>query len=186
MKCNGLNPCNTCSKRSLSCTYASSENGSDDINAPSPKRRLIHSAASSGGLSPEDVQSPPLQPPQRMPSWGITNGITPEKANGGSETNVKLTSQITGTPLKQESKSRLSASDAEPRMFSADSNVGQDEEAVVYSNNRMLQDPTGRLRMFSSIYVLQGLMCKSPSQTLQVTNHCQYTSATRVLCHSCN
>lgn len=41
------------------------------------------------------------------------------------------------------------ATDEPPQLISRGSTVqsGQDEEAVVYSQTRMLQDPTGRLRM---------------------------------------
>jgi hypothetical protein len=47
-------------------------------------------------------------------------------------------------------KEMFNSVDQSSQLFSRGSTVsGQDEEAVVYSNTRMLQDPTGRLRMAS-------------------------------------
>lgn len=50
---------------------------------------------------------------------------------------------------KQNSNENLIAADPGSNLLSRGTTVsGQDEEAIVYSNNRMLQDPTGRLREF--------------------------------------
>jgi hypothetical protein len=59
---------------------------------------------------------------------------------------VRLFSDLKG----DDKKDSLNPVDQSSQLLSRGSTVsGQDEEAVVYSNTRMLQDPTGRLRKAS-------------------------------------
>lgn len=150
IKCNGLNPCNTCSKRSLSCTYGISENEADEPNKPSPKRRTTDPASASNGVDKRGAESPLVQQahqsPQRVPRAGATNV---QKKPGEANTSRLKSAALSMGVFGQQQGSSLNLNTAPPssNLLSRGSTVsGQDEEAVVYSNNRMLQDPTGRLR----------------------------------------
>jgi hypothetical protein len=144
-KCNGLKPCQTCTKRSLSCTYGSPDH--DHEEQPSPKRRMVDPPK--GTVSELDDHSSPVM--RQAVHWVPKNHIpTP---NGTGEANISSLpapgQAAVPFPDAQEQKPAVDVAAGESALVSQGSTVsGPDEEAVVYSNSRMLQDPTGRLRSF--------------------------------------
>jgi hypothetical protein len=160
LQCNGICPCNTCSKRSLPCTYGGSpENPSDDPH-PSPKRRMVEQP-SSGVHGSQKSESPLAQHAQQAPHWVPFPKPTHQDLDGHQNNNVSArTETVPSQPIRglppgptatdeqqNGSKSMLGLEDAaESALMSRGSTPSiQEEEAVLYSNTRMLQDPTGRL-----------------------------------------
>lgn len=170
-KCNGVKPCNTCSKRGSSCTYGESGNESDD--QPCPKRRITEhggSAAASPVNGPPppvpqqfNISSPNLQPPyaqndqsQEVPQWTLAPPGHLETQDIHRNNEARRTQappepvQLFSSSTQDPKKDTVNSVDQTSHLLSRGSTVnGQDEEAVVYSNTRMLQDPTGRLRKTS-------------------------------------
>ena len=131
IKCNGSQPCNGCSKRNASCTYGSS--GTDSEEQRSPKRRVLNhfsGAFASSTATPEPRMTPkrtiPIHNPSRLhgisvPVIGLQRGQEArEQAVVFPEPEDHL--EVRGTSFG-----------------------GKDEEAVVESNPRLLEDPTGRV-----------------------------------------
>jgi len=166
MKCNGSRPCNTCIKRGYHCSYGESSEHSEE--GPSPKRRMTDQYAGSAFSPINKHPQISLQPliqynqSQELPQW--TPAGLPE---------VPVMLQHHDTPIINEppesmtpfpdsigndKKDRLNPVDQASHLFSRGTSVsGQDEEAVIYSNTRMLQDPTGRLCKISCLYKCHSL-----------------------------
>ncbi|KAL2074526.1 hypothetical protein VTL71DRAFT_8304 [Oculimacula yallundae] len=152
-KCNGERPCATCTKRSLICDYGD-ENGSI-IPQISPKRRMM--------------ADPTLENPQKVPNSASKAPIRPggdhAMQNGIPEMNhssIAVVEQVqngfsTAKSAATGSPGRKSDSSLEIPATVSNLVVIQDEEAVVYTNTRMLQDPTGRLLYIGDSAVLSFL-----------------------------
>lgn len=143
-QCNGLKPCVTCAKRNHSCTYGAEESGTDERshspNPTNPKRRQIEPV--SNGLSMIGIDRP-----ISSPITTLANG----ESRGFDQTETPVPGPMDGTPrlglysgLEHDQKPIIKT-DGGLAKESHTSNADENEEAVVYSNTRMLQDPTGRL-----------------------------------------
>ena len=165
-QCNGLCPCNTCEKRKFQCIYT------DRVDAPSPsaettpKRRKITDPFNGGGsqsTSADPVPPPALSSERSSHSEGrsISNSIPAFDPSLLTTSNGSGSHAQTGNEMKQpvstdeEKAARSLQHFSTPRaedqvrsmlMSQTTSQGGPEEEAVVYSQTRMLQDPTGRLR----------------------------------------
>ncbi|KAF2757923.1 hypothetical protein EJ05DRAFT_464827 [Pseudovirgaria hyperparasitica] len=152
-KCNGLQPCNTCGKRNFSCIYSERDPESPNSTAPPIKKPKLGQPQSSPtrsnatiGQSPaqrsDGYKSPPAtlpKPISRLPLAPVAKRQTSFELsvrNGGSE--------LLETSLKQSSQFPADMPNARNMSF-ATTQSAPDEEAIVYSQTRMLQDPTGRL-----------------------------------------
>ncbi|RYC58363.1 hypothetical protein CHU98_g7846 [Xylaria longipes] len=135
-KCNGVKPCNTCTKRQLECQYTSSSSehsGSQD--SPPSKRRHVDSSS--------NIMKPPNE--TRQGTTRNNSSIMPWNQlteSGGIEAvlvkpehkHIGISRPLLGeTDVDFDSRSKLS-----------NASVAADE-AEVYPQNRMLQDSTGRL-----------------------------------------
>ncbi|KAI1127512.1 fungal-specific transcription factor domain-containing protein [Nemania abortiva] len=137
-KCNGLRPCNTCTKRQLDCQYTpSSSDSAGPQDSPPAKRRHID--------GPPNMLKPSIQAGQcntRNSSLMPWNHLAePGEINIGRTTVAKQEHKQIGMahPL-------LSEIDGDFDNRSKLSNTSMAaEEAEVYPQNRMLQDSTGRL-----------------------------------------
>ncbi|TRX92632.1 hypothetical protein FHL15_006559 [Xylaria flabelliformis] len=135
-KCNGVKPCNTCTKRHLDCQYTSStseHSGSQD--SPPSKRRHVDDQSHIPNPPNETGQGATRNGPPIMP-WNQCAG------SGGIEAVLIKTEhkQIgMGRPLLGEADI-----DFDSRSKLSNASVAADE-AEVYPQNRMLQDSTGRL-----------------------------------------
>jgi hypothetical protein len=143
-KCNGLKPCNTCTKRSLTCSYT--PNGNPDQNPPdntgSPtKKRHVEDVSTSvkseaSGSTAAQLHSPVTK---TSPAWEQP----PKQLNGSTQHTVDFDIP---KPMVSQAHSHKPTTDDDYETRTRQSTIsGPDEEAVVYSSTRMLQDPTGRL-----------------------------------------
>lgn len=146
LQCNGLKPCETCSKRSLDCTYGVSDSGSEDIQR-SPKRRMLEPVPNglSMGTNNLHVQSPLTNQSRWSPS-----AMKHESKGRYSEQTLTGTSDTSGGGLysdkEDEQRKGPGVADGDSTMVSqASATDGHEEEATVYSKSRMLLDPKGRL-----------------------------------------
>ncbi|KAI9883148.1 MAG: hypothetical protein M1823_005079, partial [Watsoniomyces obsoletus] len=169
-KCNGATPCNTCERRSLSCQYGSSEHVEDE--GPPEKRRLSLVAGSAMG-SPATIRppggalsSPQCSPRMSMPSdhgremthpppaWPHEPSATP----GAPTTTISglrtdLTSGLGLPSIESAMRAtgcdptnyRLSNKDHPGLTSQSSMDTENDEEAIMYTSTRMLEDPSGRL-----------------------------------------
>lgn len=141
----------TCEKRSLSCTYGSADEGSDEH--PSPKRRMIETASTNFSPDHKRSDSPAATPIQHPTAWTPAGDGPQPSVNAASDGFQKgndshslgaFISSVNEAHGNQEEK--LPVLKKPKTLQSRASTASQgDEEAVVYSNTRMLQDPTGRL-----------------------------------------
>jgi hypothetical protein len=155
LKCNGLQPCNTCSKRSTSCKYGASENGSDED--PSPKRRMIDQSGTARVKGFGDVNYQPSNTDyiQQSQQWiAQDNGPSPNSVllqKAGlikMETPSKIFEAMfanDGTDEQDIKNKRLEIPEPEADLVSQATSLSGHEEAIVESNPRLLEDPTGRL-----------------------------------------
>ncbi|KAL5116861.1 hypothetical protein ACEQ8H_005213 [Pleosporales sp. CAS-2024a] len=132
LDCNGLCPCNTCDKRKFICIYTDRDTSPDA--RPAPKRRAIDESDGDSPLlnhqstanTPTNAQShpSPLSPPSPRPTSELSTGA-------GA---VQLPTSQLNAEHHHLVPSRATTA-----------NSGPEEEAVIYSQSRMLQDPTGRV-----------------------------------------
>ncbi|KAK6585424.1 hypothetical protein PZA11_002151 [Diplocarpon coronariae] len=142
-RCNGDKPCGTCTRRSLPCTYASELESQHAQPSPN-KRSKMGSEVDEANGTPEgsSFATPAVDPQQPVPSNShITN---PFQRNHGSSAG---TSGPTKPPnrLPDGADRNADSREADRRVSRMRGSSAPDEEAVVYTNARMLQDPTGRL-----------------------------------------
>ncbi|KAF1979419.1 hypothetical protein BU23DRAFT_549412 [Bimuria novae-zelandiae CBS 107.79] len=169
-KCNGLCPCNTCDKRKFTCIYTERDAPSPSTSERPSKRQAVDGEQSpsvndnSSGDTPisgHHKQSvSPLARPQShshgfpAPSRSALVRQEPIMASSSAVKRENNVFKIPGDqpsiepgagPLHQLAPGQLP--DEPPPLISRGSTIqsGQDEEAVVFSQTRMLQDPTGRL-----------------------------------------
>ncbi|KAI0388637.1 hypothetical protein F5Y17DRAFT_190133 [Xylariaceae sp. FL0594] len=140
-KCNGLKPCNTCTKRNISCHYAPASldqpNGPDCLNSPT-KRRHIDSSPMTIASS-IDVAQPASRRNSSLALWAApaeTADMDIDRALAvGSHQSKHIGASrhlLGGTDSDFDSHSGLS-----------NGSVAADESGVPFK--RMLQDPSGRL-----------------------------------------
>jgi len=151
-QCNGQKPCNTCTKRSMTCSYSSSNSAEQTPQAlaESPtKKRHIDDVISPESLVGGDSRKP--LPPTAAQHGNSTGKLRPweEKgilhgANGSSSLKVE-DHEAAKLPLQVETGQRSVTFDHDGRSRQSTTS-GLEEEAEVYTETRMLQDPTGRLR----------------------------------------
>ncbi|KAJ2896619.1 hypothetical protein MKZ38_005409 [Zalerion maritima] len=137
-KCNGLKPCNTCTRRNLECSYTS--NHPEHGPGSPPKRRHIE---------PPPASTPRASTVEVLPisAWAKaeSSGETKDLEMKGT---VPMASPSTGVPDLDAPKPISGGLPQEPDFDGRSRNStisGQDEEAAVYTSPRMLQDSTGRL-----------------------------------------
>jgi hypothetical protein len=113
-----------------------------------------HASGPAHQLSPEISHMHPSPP---VPQWtSVTDShrlVVKELEDGDSKLTASLTT-LFPEGQRDVPKSRLNVPDAGPALASGGSVSEKDEEAVVYSNTRMLQDPSGRLCKCLSAYSL--------------------------------
>ncbi|KAI0202742.1 fungal-specific transcription factor domain-containing protein [Astrocystis sublimbata] len=132
-KCNGLRPCNTCTKRQLDCQYTA--NGSDHSgsqDSPPLKRRQVESP--SNLMKPQSVGI--TQDCSSMIAWNQLD-------DSGGVDNVLFKADHKHLGIE---RALLGENDHDFDSRSKLSNASVvADEAEVYPQNRMLQDSTGRL-----------------------------------------
>ena len=134
IKCNGVQPCNGCSKRNASCTYGTAGTGSDEQR--SPKRQEIDPLSSLLAAS----SSVPTPGPRTMPRQNVPPIQDPKFIHSASVPNVQHQEAQQAKrqgPILLEPEAHLEVRGT--------SFGGKDEEALVESNPRLLEDPTGRV-----------------------------------------
>ncbi|KAF2634880.1 hypothetical protein P280DRAFT_208997 [Massarina eburnea CBS 473.64] len=167
-KCNGLCPCNTCEKRKFSCVYSDREAPSpSDADRPSKIQKRTLDGESPGGNDNSNANTPsnghatnsPLShhrnesPGQPRAAFGVNEPRSTPLHLKSEEHPFRLHETHDEQPSLEAAASSLqqlaggSTLDDPQPLASRGSTVmsGQDEEAVVYTQSRMLQDPTGRL-----------------------------------------
>ncbi|EFQ28571.1 fungal specific transcription factor domain-containing protein [Colletotrichum graminicola] len=138
-KCNGTRPCATCTKRSLVCTYTTS-NGSeqalpDQIASPS-KRRNIEEPPAATPVAPEGSLAS-ASPAAATTPWESKpqQPATEDNPTVGFDIRPSVENDHEATAGNREFDIRSRHSTAS----------GPDEETSLIQSTRMLQDPTGRL-----------------------------------------
>ncbi|KAI8936720.1 hypothetical protein NX059_007108 [Plenodomus lindquistii] len=155
-KCNGLCPCNTCDKRKFTCIYADRDPASPgDDSRPPAKRRAIDAASDSPLVfdnstsdTPENTftHASPVSP-NRRPSAHTrpeVKACQPSLKTENSHKRPRPTIEGAGSTVQPVPTSQASR-DAQDINSRGTTVLSADEEAVVYSQSRMLQDPTGRV-----------------------------------------
>ncbi|KAI1115926.1 fungal-specific transcription factor domain-containing protein [Nemania sp. NC0429] len=139
-KCNGLRPCNTCTKRQLECQYTpSSSDFSGPLDSPPTKRRHVDGPPSTLNSSIQVAQGATRGNSLLMP-WN-------QLAEHG-QMSIEKSSVMMKHENKQVAMARSLLGETDPDFESRSklSNASiAAEEAEVYPQNRMLQDSTGRL-----------------------------------------
>lgn len=147
-KCNGLKPCNTCTKRNLVCDYlngqghghSSSNGGQNTIvvsgSSPSKRRRS----------TPDTIESAERPDSKRANSGDTQTALaSSHQASDTATESSRMLGLATPVPPPPSIHSQP-AREPEFESHSRQSTTsGGDEVAEVYTETRMLQDPTGRL-----------------------------------------
>ncbi|KAI0023273.1 fungal-specific transcription factor domain-containing protein [Xylariomycetidae sp. FL0641] len=141
-KCNGLRPCNTCTKRHLDCQYSPTNldrRGSEESLGSPPKRRHIDSLT---GILKSPMDSG-QSTTRRTPSLTLWN-------HPPDGPDMNLIKAVPAEPRQQKAlvngRQIVTTSDRDFDSRSRVSNAsGAADEAEVYPSKRMLQDSTGRL-----------------------------------------
>lgn len=138
-KCNGLRPCNTCTKRQLDCQYTpNSSESAGPQDSPPTKRRHVDGPPNMLKVSIQAGQDNAKINSSLMP-WNQLSESG--EANFSRTVSVKHGNKQAGT-----ARPLLSETDGDFDNRSKLSNASMAaEEAEVYPQNRMLQDSTGRL-----------------------------------------
>ncbi|PBP24323.1 hypothetical protein BUE80_DR004639, partial [Diplocarpon rosae] len=139
--CNGEKPCGTCTRRSLPCAYASELESQD--GQPSPKRSKMGSDvdASNGTSEGSSFAAPSVGLPPPAP---VNDQIGNSYQVNGSSTRMSSANKLPNC-LPEGADSHGDSKEADRHARGQRGSSGPDEEAVVYTNARMLQDPSGRL-----------------------------------------
>ena len=147
LQCNGLKPCNTCSKRSLICSYtpSNSDQNSDELGGSPTKRRHIDHDSSPPALpaAGESAASKSSQPEEESPPLKEA----PPSSQSAPPSQMKVESESQKPSIEPVLQHQRHLSDVDLEIHSRNSTIsGADEDAPLYSTTRMLQDQTGRLR----------------------------------------
>ena len=163
-QCNGLHPCNTCTKRKLECEYRGNGNSRESIEMPDGpvvKRRHLES-------SPPTQPRPPPQLPHISPLM-VHPPIAPSpvQRRATATERFKVTFETDPDPAS-ETECEPGAVDQELELHSRNSTVsGPDEETHLLQSTRMLQDPTGRLCKYCVSSRTDGALT-DPQYTLEI------------------
>ncbi|KAK3692563.1 fungal-specific transcription factor domain-containing protein [Podospora appendiculata] len=136
-KCNGLKPCNTCDKRKLTCSYTPNDHGAgESIGSPTKRRHIEISSPSVSSTLDSSAISPVLRSNHEptQPWDEVRNGQLKE------ESSTSTPPTLSGNEYAR----RELVSDFEAQSSRSTTNW-QAEEAIIYTETRMLQDQTGRL-----------------------------------------
>ncbi|KAI1492157.1 hypothetical protein F5X96DRAFT_412866 [Biscogniauxia mediterranea] len=136
-KCNGLKPCNTCTKRQLECQYTPTNldrSGSQESLGSPTKRRHVESSPKMLKSSVDAGQSITRRNPS-LPLWNRPAEV-PEMKPLVPDLSRQKPPQLLGGDREFDSGSRISNAS------------GAADEAEVVPSQRMLQDSTGRLRTY--------------------------------------
>ncbi|KAK3333970.1 hypothetical protein B0T19DRAFT_142676 [Cercophora scortea] len=136
-KCNGLKPCNTCDKRKLTCSYTPNDHGAgESIGSPTKRRHIETSSPSVSSTLDSSAISPVLRSNHEptQPWDEVRNGQLKE------ESSTSTPPTLSGNEYAR----RELVSDFEAQSSRSTTNW-QAEEAIIYTETRMLQDQTGRL-----------------------------------------
>lgn len=152
LQCNGLKPCETCSKRTLDCTYGVSEGSSEDIQR-SPKRRMLEPVPNGLSMGTNNIH---VQSPLTNQSHWSPGAMKHESNLSGQTPGLVGDTPGAGHFLDKEDvpKTGPVPADGTSNMVSHASTLdGNEEEATVYSKSRMLLDPKGRLCKWRSLCI---------------------------------
>ncbi|KAL1845315.1 hypothetical protein VTK73DRAFT_694 [Phialemonium thermophilum] len=147
-KCNGLKPCNTCTKRDLACIYTSTASGDPKEQAGSPtKRRRVETTkdvtretpATKTAPGEKAVVSSMADHPKTSKSSSRLQNTEPSVAK--SETSIEAAT-LSATLALRNSEGGGWSPDGEGEDVAS---TKSDDEASVFPSTRMLQDSTGRL-----------------------------------------
>jgi hypothetical protein len=159
-QCNGLQPCNTCTKRSFECIY-------HDRDAQSPSERQLKRVKSLDENQPgSSADGSPIKPdphhrampPSPLPTFHQSfapQQSSPLQPRNGPQATSGVFSSVTADEsaqraarsLQQFSLPRKAPDDRTKSFLSIVTGLsGHEGEALVYGQSRMLQDSTGRLR----------------------------------------
>ncbi|EKD11823.1 fungal specific transcription factor domain-containing protein [Drepanopeziza brunnea f. sp. 'multigermtubi' MB_m1] len=130
--CNGAKPCWTCSKRSLLCSYGDEPAVDDTKSSPKRLKGPILTSANSDADAGTGHQKSPIDGHPSVSASDQSHKDLP--ANGLPVANGAVQGGLPG------GLPDVVADNNEPASVAS-----QYEEAVIYTNTRMLQDPTGRL-----------------------------------------
>ncbi|KAI1319391.1 hypothetical protein F5Y16DRAFT_414268 [Xylariaceae sp. FL0255] len=138
-KCNGLKPCNTCTKRQLECHYTPSNldhaSSPDGIASP-PKRRHVDSSPSTLKASLDASQNTS----RRNSIWAQASHGSEMALDRALMSEAIHQTQTTSRPFLE----TADRGDYDGRSKISNASVAADE-AEVYPSQRLLQDSTGRL-----------------------------------------
>ncbi|CAI6333834.1 unnamed protein product [Periconia digitata] len=179
-KCNGLCPCNTCEKRKFSCVYLDRDAASPSESSRPSKKRILDGDLDSPSVkdTSNSVSNTPSNGHQTTSPLDYLHDASPISRRAGQSTQESKSNPLTvnsedGVPKAADIRT---LDDLQP-LASRDSTVasGQEEEAVVYTQSRMLQDPTGRLLYVGdsatlSFLQLLRMMVESAAGTSPFTN----------------
>jgi len=152
-KCNGLCPCNTCDKRKFTCVYSDRDIGSPEEGRLPAKRRAIE-GDSPFNYDDATAQTPDVLQQASPPSLHWPTSSVYDRPDAGAHPTNRTHETIHRTPRPTIEVAVHSAhllptahTPGEARgTASRDTTVlSADEEAVIYSQSRMLQDPSGRV-----------------------------------------
>ncbi|KAK3322503.1 fungal-specific transcription factor domain-containing protein [Apodospora peruviana] len=143
-KCNGLNPCHTCIRRKLTCSYTPT-NASDHVagelcGSPTKRRHIETSPTSFRATIDASQTSPAHNGSHESPRlWEETRDgqLTKEESPSVSPT--------APPPMAGHKHVRRSSIHDFETQSGRTASIGQAEEATIYTETRMLQDQTGRL-----------------------------------------
>lgn len=157
-----MKPCNTCTKRNLVCDYLSGHgHGHNSQSTPNHggQGEIVVSGSSPNKRrksTPDTMGSDEGSAPKRARFGGgdVRTGLPPQSQQQAADSTepsrlLGLPTPIPGPPVPGQ-PGREADGDGEPdqEVQSRQSTVsGADEVAEVYTETRMLQDPTGRLCM---------------------------------------
>jgi hypothetical protein len=153
-QCNGLKPCHTCVRRKLICSYTTNaaEHGTGESAGSPTKRRHIETSPPSISATLETASSSPANyaSHESKQLWDEVRDGELVKDESSASTS---TSTPTVPPQLPSSSSHMHVRRTSSHEFNnqagRDNMHGQAEEATIYTETRMLQDQTGRLRGFS-------------------------------------
>ncbi|KAF1843000.1 uncharacterized protein K460DRAFT_367924 [Cucurbitaria berberidis CBS 394.84] len=157
-KCNGLCPCNTCDKRKFTCIYTDRDPTSPSEERPPAKKRAIEGSEGDSPFFNESTSDSPSNgynhhhpsPPslhRQKPSIHQQPYVAARALSVKQETplpGLRPTIELAGSFIQ----APTSDGNAESRPLASRGTTvhsGPEEEAVIYSQSRMLQDPTGRV-----------------------------------------
>ncbi|KAH5557364.1 hypothetical protein HBI25_134350 [Parastagonospora nodorum] len=159
-KCNGLCPCNTCDKRKFTCVYTDRDPSSPDGRPPNKRRAIDGSDLDSPLANDQSTSNTPSNNDQSHPSPLPARGRRSSAIQHPSSGHLNAPGVKLETPFKSPGARptiELSSGAVPPSNHvngdqrhvvpsrATTVNSGPDEEAVIYSQSRMLQDPTGRV-----------------------------------------